>query len=103
MSLKSIVLKPFSKFLVWMSLKSIVLKPFLLFSDAFTRNQVLEANTITIDWTSDDEGDYDELNPVFKRQMIRNSGFGDDGFSVEITKIQNIEAGSSKPKRSRVK
>ena len=86
-----------------MNLKSIVLKPFLLFSDSFTRNQVLEANTITIDWTSDDEGDYDELNPVFKRQMIRNSGFGDDGFSVEITKIQNIEAGSSKPKRSRVK
>ena len=86
-----------------MNLKSIVLNPCLLFSDAFTRTQVLEANTITIDWTSDDEGDYDELNPVFKRQMIRNSGFGDDGFSVEITKIQNIEAGSSKPKRSRVK
>jgi hypothetical protein len=56
-------------------------------SDHETRELESELNTISIDWNSDDDGEYDEFNPVFKRRAIRNSGFGDDGFSVEITRI----------------
>ena len=52
-----------------------------------------------VDWTSDDDGcDVDDLNPVFKRKAIRNSGFGDDGFSVEITRIPKNAKSESRPK-----
>ena len=52
-----------------------------------------------VDWTSDDDGcDVDDLNPVFKRTAIRNSGFGDDGFSVEITRMPKNAKSESRPK-----
>ena len=68
-------------------------------SERQTRKRTQESNVIMVDWTSDDDGcDVDDLNPVFKRKATRNSGFGDDGFSVEITRIPKNAKSESRPK-----
>ena len=80
----------------WILLLKVSLNFFL---ERQTRKRTQESNVILIDWTSDDDGcDVDDLNPVFKRKAIRNSGFGDDGFSVEITRIPKNAAAKSESK-----